>query len=126
MRFTGKYAGCPKRGGGKFTWELPDLEVRKDLEYQGYHIEKNDTLNNSSLTSDPLPKTDDTLNTPEAVLGMPAEKVIELWHREGGPLIHLRPGENCERLDLLLSNHNVKPEHLQAVKVWLEKTEARG
>jgi hypothetical protein len=40
-----------KRGGGKFTWELPDshLEVRKDLEYQEAHIKENDTLNNSSL-----------------------------------------------------------------------------
>lgn len=61
-----------KRGGGKFTWELPDgdLEVQKDLGYQGYHIEKKDTLNNSSFKSNPLPKTDDTLNTPDGD-GMP-------------------------------------------------------
>ena len=57
----------------------------------------------------------------EAITGMPVEKALEIWRKEGAPVIYLGPGENCERLDLLLSNHNVKPEHLLAVKVWLEK-----
>jgi putative DNA primase/helicase len=53
-----------KRGGGRFTWELPDnhLEDQKDLEYQGYHIKENDTLNNSSLKNTPPEIGDDTLN----------------------------------------------------------------
>jgi len=74
----------------------------------------------SSFKSDPLPKTDDTLN-PESVLGMPVEKVIELWRSEGGPVVHLGPGENCFDLEKLLKNTNVKPEHLHAVKTWLDK-----
>jgi putative DNA primase/helicase len=112
-----------KRGGGKFTWELPDnhLEVQKDLEYQGYLVEGNDTLNNPSLKSDPLPKTNDTLNTP-GVLGMPVEKALEIWRSKGAPIIHLGLGENCFDLEKLLSNRNVKPGHLDAVRAWLDKT----
>ena len=49
----------------------------------------------SSLNNDPLPKTDDTLNTPEAVLGLPLEKAIEIWRSESVPVIHLGPRENC-------------------------------
>jgi len=115
-----------KRGGGKFTWELPDLEVQKDLGYQGYHIEENDTLNNSSFKSDPLPKTDDTLNTPEVVLGMPVEKTIELWRSEGAPIIHLGPGENCLDLAKLLSNPDVSERHLKAIRAWLDKVLQQG
>ena len=54
-----------KRGGGKWTWELPDLEVQKNQGYQEVPIDKNDTLNNSSFKSAPSPKTDDTLNPPK-------------------------------------------------------------
>ena len=110
-----------KKGGGKFTWELPEsnLEVQEDLEYQNT-VQENDTLNNTSLTSDLLSKADDTLN-PEAVLGMPVEKAIEIWRSEGAPLIHLGAGENCHDLEKLLKSTNVKPEHLQAVKTWLDK-----
>ena len=97
-----------------------DRLIPEDLGYQGYHIKENDTLNNSSLKSDPLPKTDDTLNTPD--LGMPIEKVLEIWQKEGAPLIHLGAGENCDDLEKLLKNTNVKPEHLQAVKAWLQNT----
>jgi hypothetical protein len=76
---------------------------------------KNGTVNIlTSLTSDSISPTPD-------VLGMPVEKTIELWHREGGPVIHLGPEENCFDLAELLSNPNVKPEHLLAVKAWLEK-----
>ncbi|MFC1933274.1 AAA family ATPase [Chloroflexota bacterium] len=110
-----------KRGGGKFTWELPDSEVQKGLGYQGYPTEENDTLNNASLKSDPLPKTDDTLNTPESVLGMPIEKAIELWRSEGAPVIHLGVGENCFDLARLLSNPSPSERHLEAVRVWLEE-----
>ena len=110
-----------KRGGGKFTWELPEdnLEVQEDLEYQNT-VQKNDILNNPSLENDPLPKTDDTLK-PEAVLGMSVEKAIEIWRSEGAPVIHLGSGENCLDLEKLLKNTNIKPEHLQAVKTWLDK-----
>jgi len=61
-----------------------------------------------------------TVRLPLAVLGMPVEKAIEFWLSEGAPVIHLGPGENCLDLEKLLSNLNVKPEHLEAIKKWLE------
>ncbi len=120
---TRRQGEAGKRGGGKFTWELPDgdLEVQKDLGSQEYHIEKNDTLNNSSFKSDPLPKTDDTLNTRESVLGMSVNEALELWRSKGAPVIHLGPGENCLDLEKLLSSRDVKAEHLEAVRKRLEK-----
>jgi len=115
-----------KRGGGKFTWEMPEShsEGQSDLEYQGYHIKENDTLNNPSLKNATQGIGDDTLNTnpqPEAILGMPVEKALEIWRSTGAPIIHLGPGENCFDLAKLLSNPNVKLEHLEAVKAWLEQ-----
>ena len=55
---TQRHGETGKRGGGKFTWELPE----STLEGQGGHIEKTDPLNNSSLKSGPLPKTEGPLN----------------------------------------------------------------
>jgi len=57
----------------------------------------------------------------EAILGMPIEKVIEIWRSEGAPMVYLGPGENCEDLVKLLKNTNGKPEYLQTVKTWLDK-----
>ena len=56
---------------------------------------------------------------------MPVEKVLELWRAEGAPLIHLGPVENCEDLEKLLSSPDVKPEHLEAVRVWIDKVISR-
>lgn len=111
-----------KRGGGKFTWELPGLGGQSNLEYQEYPIKRNDTLNNSSFKSGPLPKTDDTLNTHENVLGMPVEKAIKVWRSGGAPVIHLGPGDNCFDLERFLSHPDTNPEHLAVVRAWLEKT----
>ena len=55
---TRRHGEAGKRGGGKFTWELPD----DNLEYQNT-VQKNDTVNNPSFNIDPLPTTDDPLNT---------------------------------------------------------------
>ena len=61
---TRRHGEIGKRGGGKFTWELPeDFESQGDLEGQEGHIEEFDPLNNSSYKNDPLLKTDDPLNT---------------------------------------------------------------
>jgi len=61
-----------------------------------------------------------------AVLGMPLEDAIELWQSAGGPIIYLGPGENCSDLEKLLSNSDVKPEHLNAVKRWLDSVRANS
>jgi hypothetical protein len=111
-----------RKGGGRSVWELPEvLSAQKDLLVQDVHIEKKEQVNQTSFKNDPSPKTSEQVNTPEAVLGMPVNEALELWRSQGAPMIHLGPGGNCEKLDLLLSNPNVKPEHLLAVKAWLEK-----
>lgn len=56
----------------------------------------------------------------ETALGMPVSEALELWRSEGAPLIHLEPGENCYDLEELLNTTNVRSEHLNVVKDWLE------
>lgn len=56
-----------------------------------------------------------------AVLGMTIDCALELWCSNGAPFIHLRQGENCFDLRKLLSWTDVSPEHLEAVKAWLQE-----
>jgi hypothetical protein len=114
-----------KRGGGQFTWKLPEShsEGESDLEYQDAHIKENDTLNNSSFKNATKGVSDDTLNPNpqcEVILGMTVEKAIEIWRSAGAPVIHLGPGENCLDLKKLLSNPNVSEHHLEAIRVWFD------
>ena len=55
------------------------------------------------------------------VLGMPAEKAIEIWQSAGAPMIHLGDGENTEHLDKLLTRHDISERHLEAIRVWLQE-----
>jgi hypothetical protein len=70
----------------------------------------------SSFKSDPLPKTDDTLNTRESLLGMPVSEALKIWTAEGKPVIYLGDSENCEDLAKLLSNPDVSERHLKAIR----------
>ena len=54
-------------------------------------------------------------------LGMTVDQALELWRQHGAPVIHLRQGENCLDLVKLLSQHDVNPEHLAAVRGWLQE-----
>lgn len=54
-------------------------------------------------------------------LGMTVDQALELWRQHGAPVIHLAPGVNCSDLEELLSRTDVLPEHLEAVKVSLDK-----
>ena len=56
-----------------------------------------------------------------AVLGITIDCALELWRSEGAPVIHLRPGENCFDLEKLLSRKDISPEHLEAVRGWLQE-----
>ena len=64
----------------------------------------------------------DNTDRREVILGMSVADALHIWHSEGAPLIHLGPGENCEDLEKLLNNRDVKPEHLEAVRRRLEKS----
>ena len=60
-------------------------------------------------------------NDMEERLGMEREEALTLWTKEGKPVIHLGPGENCLDLEKLLSHRNINERHLAAVRAWLEK-----
>jgi len=54
-------------------------------------------------------------------LGMDTEEALGIWRSEGAPVIHLGPGENCLDLAKLLAQRGIKPEHLSAIRGWLEQ-----
>ena len=54
-------------------------------------------------------------------LGMTIEEALAIWDKQGRPIIHLGPGENCSDLTKLLKQGQIKPEHLSAIRGWLAK-----
>jgi hypothetical protein len=54
-------------------------------------------------------------------LGMTKKQAIAIWDKQGRPIIHLGPGENCHDLTKLLEQRDIKPQHLSAVREWLGK-----
>lgn len=76
-----------------------------------------------------IPTHSNTIDPREAVLGMPVDKVIEIWRSQGASVIHLGPSENSginlPELDILLSRSDVPEKHLFAVRRWLDKVGAR-
>ncbi len=73
LRITSKREGeSGKRGIARVKWQLPeDLEGQKDLGCQDCHIEDIGNVNQISLNNSVTPLGAGTVNTPEAVLGMP-------------------------------------------------------
>lgn len=59
--------------------------------------------------------------TLEGLLGMTIAEAVAIWHKEGAPVIHLSPGKNCSDLERMLSLKDIKPEHVSAIRQWLEK-----
>ncbi len=57
----------------------------------------------------------------QKILGMTIEQALAVWDRQGRPVIHLGPGENCLGLEKLLGRSDIKPQHLSAIREWLEK-----
>ena len=55
------------------------------------------------------------------VLGVPVDQALELWRQHGALVIHLSQGVNCLDLGKLLSRRDVSPEHLKAVRAWLQE-----
>jgi hypothetical protein len=56
---------------------------------------------------------------------MTKEQAIAIWDKQGRPVIHLGPGENCHDLAKLLEQRDIKPQHLAAIREWLEKREGK-
>ena len=57
----------------------------------------------------------------EEKIGMSIKEAVVIWTKEGKPVIHLGPGENCLDLEKLLSHRNINERHLTAIREWLEK-----
>ena len=57
----------------------------------------------------------------EKSLGMTRGQALDIWTKEGKPVIHLGPGENCFDLERLLDHRNINPRHLAAIRDWLIK-----
>lgn len=60
---------------------------------------------------------DNVFNT----LCMTVDQALELWRQHDAPVIHLSQGINCFDLEKLLSRTDVSPEHLEAVRAWLQE-----
>lgn len=61
------------------------------------------------------------LSQTEDSLGMSIEQALGIWHKEGAPVIHLAPQQNCFDLEGLLETPHINDTHLQTIKKWLQK-----
>lgn len=95
--------------------DIVDNKRVNDFNFKGEGV---DML--TPLTDGETPPTTDWC---EAVLSMPVEKALEIWTREGKPIIHLGPGENCFDLEKLLRAAPIEP-HLRKISEWLDKHRA--
>tara|TARA_B100000315_G_C14540971_1_gene570847 strand:+ start:165 stop:1121 length:957 start_codon:yes stop_codon:yes gene_type:complete len=88
-------------------------------------LQQNSCKNGDCNTVTPLTVNETPPYTPTndyaSVLGMPIENVIELWHSVGAPIIHLSQGVSCADLGKLLSQTDVSPENLEALRAWLQE-----
>lgn len=57
----------------------------------------------------------------QKILGMTKGQALAIWDKQGRPIIHLGSGETCHDLAKLLEQREIKPEHLSAIKGWIEK-----
>jgi len=137
---TRRHGETGRRGGGKFTWELPGhLEGQKDLEDQEYQIKNFDTLNQNSYEKGTVLETHDPLNTDLGyqgdledhgdlieydqlpLLGLTHGQVVDIWTAEGSPAIPLSQCETCTDLAKTLA-HDVKEKDIRAITDWLSTT----
>jgi hypothetical protein len=74
------------------------------------------------------PRSEDSPETIEQLLGTSIEKAVSIWESNGAPVIHLGLGENCFNLRQLLSSDNPNPKNLKVIAEWLKnnKTEVNS
>jgi len=56
----------------------------------------------------------------EEIIGMSIEEALEIWTKEGKPVVHLGPGENCFDIGKVLNFGRPNERHLDAIRKWLE------
>jgi hypothetical protein len=107
---------------------IEEGKIKAELQAQSYGQAVSEVKINKGvqpLQGDTNVSSRSKLNTPESsieqILGITVEEAIATWKKEGAPIIHLGPGENCERLDKLLNCSWINPKHLEAIKRWLSE-----
>ena len=120
-----------KRGGGGWTWQLPDHYLHcqddnlngtgdeNDLHCQDCHIEKFGNVNNFVANNLIEPAALGDVNQ-ASILGMSVDRAIEIWRSKRSPVFALRQGEYCRDLERLLSNSDCSEHYLKAVRAWLD------
>jgi len=54
-------------------------------------------------------------------LDLDVDLLLSVWSKEGKPVVHLGPGENCFDLEKLISRRDISDRHLNAIKNWLDE-----
>jgi len=99
---------------------LPGVEPARDGFSDGSNVEKKPSLD-FEAKSDGFDSVDGFLRDTEEKIGMNIEEALAVWSREGKPMIHLGPGENCVDLEKLLNYAVPNERHLTAIRQWLEE-----
>ena len=99
---------------------LPDVEPRCEGSSEGFPDDQEPSQDFEAIR-DSCDSCEVFWKDTEEKLGMDREEALSLWAKEGKPVIHLGPGENCLDLEKLLSHRNINERHLAAVREWLEK-----
>ena len=66
-------------------------------------------------------KDENGVDRRESLLRIPMAKVLEIWRKEGAPVVHLGPCENTEDLEGILSNPDCQEYQLRAIREWLDR-----
>jgi hypothetical protein len=111
-----------------YTYPLTTPTNPTELNLDTKILQNHDDISPTPISTNPTNRAKDVgsvgsvgiVGDGKDILGMPLGKVIEVWRKEGAPIIQLGPGETCFDLEVLLSSP-AKPDHLEVVKAWLEK-----
>ena len=111
------------------VWGQPTKGRSKDpsqpSQKEGSTTNGRDTCDPSAYTEDKKDSKKSTEPSPaqsiQQVLGMAIEQALIIWDKRGRPIIHLGLGENCLDLAKLLAQRDIRPEHLSAIRGWLEQ-----
>ena len=74
-------------------------------------------LDNKVVQPNVIPEQDKSV-IPKPPEGMTNEEIVELWFKEGAPVIHLADHVNCFDLAELLRG-NVRPEYMAVIHSWV-------
>jgi hypothetical protein len=83
--------------------------------------EKEKLSQNIEASCDGCDRSEGFYRDTEEKIGMSINEALEIWTKEGRPVIHLGPGENCFNLEKVLTFGRNNERHLAVIREWLEK-----